>query len=228
MKIARILSVILLIIYQQSIISAECGQLDNHYGPFDHRVTKSRIEFLPRVEDAHFTDVTYKLAVAGAEYELYRKLFKFGPNAGGNKKNTSIPADLDYTLRAFPNHPKALYAMSEYQRKRGKPMYRPYNDINYRVSDCYYQRARKFVVDDYLVYMLYGIQLYKEKKHKESLVEFEKAEKLSVDNSELVYNKGLLLFAMKRYEEANEYAIRAANLGYPLDGLRRKLNAINN
>ena len=226
MMFARILFVMCLVFYHQLTISAECGQLDNHYGPFDYRVPKNRIKFLPRVEDAHFTGVTYKLAQAGADYELYRKLFKFGPHAGGSKKNTQIPADLDYTLRAFPNHPKALYAMSEYQRKRGKPVGRSYNEMSFRVSDCYYQRARNFVADDYMVYMLYGIQLFKENKYNESLIEYDKAEKLSLDNPELVYNKGLLLFAMKQYEKAKKYAIRAEGLGYPLDGLQKKLDAI--
>lgn len=223
----RIFFILLLAFYQQVAISAECGRLDNHYGPFDYREIKNRIEFLPRVEDAHFTDVTYQLAVAGADYEMYRKLFKFGPSAGGNKKNTQIPADLDYTLRAFPNHPKALYAMSEYQRKRGKPMYKSYNEISYMVSDCYYQRARQFVQNDYMIYMLYGIQLLKEKKYDESLAEFDKAEKFTTANPELIYNKGLLLFAMQRYEKAREYAVQAESLGYPLDGLKNKLDTID-
>jgi hypothetical protein len=42
----------------------------------------------------------------------------------------------------------------------------------------------------------------------------------------VLYNLGLVLFDMKLYEDAKARAVAAYELGYPLPGLRRKLERI--
>src|SRR5689334_5467108 len=69
--------------------NSACGKLENHYGPFDYRTTSKKN--LELVESFHFTPKVEK-------------------GIGGN---TSITAggDLNYTLRVFPNHHRALAAL---------------------------------------------------------------------------------------------------------------------
>ena len=84
------------------------------YGPFDYR-TESK-ETKERVESAHFT----------ADVESLKK------GATG-----LLAQDIDYTLRAFPNHPRALLAMSTLGL-RSKSVKPP--GANWTVH-CYFERA---------------------------------------------------------------------------------------
>lgn len=70
-----------------------CGSLQNAFGPFDYRDPEARGEPLRLVESAHFTPSVESL-VKG--------------NSG------TVAGDLDYTLRAFPNHHRALYSVAQY------------------------------------------------------------------------------------------------------------------
>ena len=72
-----------------------CGQLGNAYGPFDYRTHKKELEI---VEGEHFTP----------EVERLERGNRSGVNPGG---------DIDYTLRASPNHHRALKAMMDLSRK---------------------------------------------------------------------------------------------------------------
>jgi hypothetical protein len=66
-----------------------CGDLKASFGPFDYR-TPEDAPSREMVTSAHFTDDV----------------------AAGIKGNTgTIGADLDYTLKAIPNHPGALATM---------------------------------------------------------------------------------------------------------------------
>ena len=64
-----------------------CGSLKNSYGPFDYRTQR---ESLAVVEAVHFNQTTEML------------IRPMGRNFGG---------DFDYTLRASPNHHRALISM---------------------------------------------------------------------------------------------------------------------
>src|SRR5262245_4457642 len=65
-----------------------CGDLRGGYGPFDYRT--ATLEQKTIVESAHFTTGVESLTRAASG--------TFG-------------ADIAYTLRAFPNHPRALRSM---------------------------------------------------------------------------------------------------------------------
>ena len=76
-----------------------CGSLQNGYGPYDYRSDKDKLRI---VEQYHLTPEVVNL-VAGSTGE--------------------IGDDLDYTLRAFPNHHVALMAMVKLgeKQKTAKP-----------------------------------------------------------------------------------------------------------
>jgi Tfp pilus assembly protein PilF len=127
--------------------------------------------------------------------------------------------DLSYTLNAFPNHPRALWAVSRYQRQLGRPL-KPFT------AECFFERAVKFKPDDPMVRMIYGAHLHVSGKPQDALKQYKIAEKIAPDFSELQYNMGLLYFDLKQYALAKQYAQKAYQLGYPLPGLKEKLKGI--
>ena len=145
----------------------------------------------------------------------------FTPNVEALIKGQTgdLAADIALTLRAVPNHYRALYAMSQWQLKNGFPA----NDERIWPVECYFKRALLFKPDDATIYMLYGIYLHKAGKLDESLEKYKQAEKYSPDLTELHYNIGLLYFDMKDYNKSLIHAQQAYKQGYPLPGLRNKL-----
>ena len=70
-----------------------CGSLQNGYGPHDYRSDKDKLQI---VEQYHMTPKVVNLVAGESGY---------------------IGGDLDYTLRAFPNHHVALMAMAKLGEK---------------------------------------------------------------------------------------------------------------
>ena len=174
----------------------ELCQIIQGYGPFDYTNPEHYLHKLPVVTKAHFT-----------------------PNVENLIKGESgtIAADLTYTLRAFPNHHRALYSLVRYQLR----------DKNRRLMvspECFLERATEFKADDAIVYMIYGIYLHGLDRLPDAEQKYQKAEELfEQPSAELFYNMGLLYVDMANYEAASRYARRAYDLGYQLPGLRQML-----
>ncbi len=172
-----------------------CGPLENGYGPFDYTNPRHFREFLPRVEAYHFS----------AEIE--------------NLVGRNVVGDIDYTLRAFPNHHRALYSMSRYYLEEV-----PRGGHRMRYSaECYFDRARRFVPGDAAVVLLEGMYFMKLGKTVEARQRFETALAMEPNSAEIHYNAGLLFADLGEYNRAAEHAKTAYTLGYPLPGLRNKL-----
>lgn len=178
-----------------------CGTLRNAFGPFDYRKYKGSSQ-LWDVERNHFTKDVENLThgVRGVSHR-------------------SVPGDLDYILRAFPNHHRALHAVSRYQLKYGKPSIRS----RFRTAECYFDRSMRFAPNDGMVQMIYGIYLQKKGSLKGALSRYNEALKLMPNFAELHYNLGLLYVKLKDFEAAKEHADKAYQLGYPLPGLKQQL-----
>jgi len=181
-----------------------CQGEQMNYGPYDYRNSEHRRKKLPIVEHYHFTSDVQKL-VKG--------------------KSGSIVGDLAYTLRAFPNHYKALKALSYYQvlSNTGLSRYQK-SPVNPPV-ECYFQRAMYFVPDDATVKMLYASYLKKIKKYKLADKFYQKSieeasEKLK---PKFRYIYGLFLLKQKRYKEAKEQAKLIYRNGFPNERLKQKL-----
>ncbi len=185
-------------IHAETVVQG-CGSLKNPYGPFDYTNPQHYKFRLPIVEENHFT----------AKVESLR---------GGALSGGSLMGDIDYTLRAFPNHHRALYAMMRYREKNPAG---PHS--RFRSAECYFKRALTFKQDDGVVWMLYGIYYHKQKNYKEALKKYNNAEKLLKNYSELYYNMGLLYLDMGKIDLAKKYARLAYDRGYPLPALRNKL-----
>lgn len=183
-----------------------CGSLHNAYGPYNYNTARGRAAW-PVVQHYHFTESVQRL------------------QHGSTGK---IPEDLDYTLRAFPNQPLALFDMARYQLEHGYPRGANWDSVHYYPADCYFKRAIAFAPKDGVVRMIYGIYLQRKGDDKAALKRYHQAEKLikPARTAELHYNMGLLYFQMKDYAEARKQAKLAYAKGYPLPGLRKQLKAV--
>ena len=198
-----------------------CAGKPQGFGPFDYNdkrsstpggfrsITGSNTSSpLRMVEVAHFKDYVERL-IRG--------------------KTAKDPiGDIDYTLRAFPNHPRALWAVSRYFLRLDK------NDPDTTIAlqrgirgtpppECFFQRAKLFAPEDATVSMVFGIYLHKRGKYEDAIKEYSRALEGMPNNAELAYNTGLTYYELGDFVNAQQYADRAYSLGYPLQGLKRKL-----
>jgi tetratricopeptide (TPR) repeat protein len=188
-----------------SNLSAECGgpTISNAYGPYDYTNSQHVANKLPIVERAHFTAVVESLK-AGAT----------GVLPGG---------DIDYTLRAFPNHHRALDAMGRYHLQYPNTLRPPGASWS---ADCYFKRALAFRPKDWTVHMIYGIYLVREGRKNEAEHFYLEAIELQPGSAEAHHNLSLLYIELKKYELARDHAAKAYELGFPLRGAESKLRRL--
>ncbi len=183
-----------------------CGSLENGYGPYDYTNSEHFTIKLPIVERAHFD--------AGVERLV-------GHAAKGNG-SAMLGGDIDYTLRAFPNHHRALYSMLRYYVEMV-----PRGAARLRYSaECYFVRAIQLAPTDPTARMLQGIYFLKIDRPEEAQASFERALELAPESAETHYNAGLGYVDLKEYDQALEHALKAYELGYPLMGLKNKLKRL--
>jgi Flp pilus assembly protein TadD len=202
MKMMRTLGAVLALSLAGSAGAANfCGELKNAFGPFDYRQRGANADSFYLVEMAHFT----------SDVE------------NGVKGNTAqIGGDLDYTLRAIPNHHRALATMARLSRN-GKVLVVP--GAKYPV-ECYFERAIRFTPDDGSVRSAYGSYLYSLGKNDQAMQMFRQGADLEPENPSVNYNLGLAYFNKKDYDNAAIYAKKAYALGFPLPGLKTKLQGV--
>jgi hypothetical protein len=177
---------------------ATCGSLRNAYGPFDYRDPEAQSQKLEIVDINHFTrDVE----------NLVRGI------------TGTIPGDLDYTLRAFPNHHRALYSAARYAASGMKPPL-------VRSIDCYFDRARRMAPTDPQVLVIQGVYLSKMKRRGEGIEAYRAALTIDPGLVEAHYNLGLELLETGQLAEANRHAQVAYRGGYPFPGLRGRLQRL--
>jgi len=178
---------------------SNCGPLENGYGPYDYRTDKEK---LPIVLGAHFTPIVEQL-IRGTT-------------------NTTPGGDIDYTLRAIPNNPRALWSMMRLaeREKTEKP-----SGSRYTV-ECWFDRALRFRPDDHVVRMLYVTYLTKAGSRKtEAMQHLEFVLKATNNNPFTYFNVGLLYSDLNEYDLALVQAHKAMELGLTRVELRDKLKA---
>jgi len=187
------------------VSASGCGELGNAYGPFEYRRDRHHTadsmpyqQKINLVENAHFTAQVEAL-IAGVT----------GP----------IGAELDYTLRVFPNHHRALLAVMKFglKTKSAQPATLP------RPIECYFERALRFAPDDTTARMLYASFLINGKRKPEALTQLERARFDAGDNGFTHYNIGLVLLDADEPAQALVQAHRAMSLGFMRGDLRDKL-----
>lgn len=169
------------------------------YGPFDYLLRSNNPKDLRLVEGAHFTPNVEHL-IKG-------------------ESTTDPLGDLDYTLRAWPNHHRALNTAIRARLQKGRNWQRS----QYPPAECYLQRAIAYSPKDGTAEMLYAMLLHQSDLPERAFDHYTRAEKLLPTDVQVKYNFGLLLVEMGRYDEARERARYAYGHDFPLPGLKNKL-----
>ncbi|MDQ8024027.1 MAG: tetratricopeptide repeat protein [Moraxellaceae bacterium] len=173
-----------------------CPTMTHGYGPFDYRTASQDQKNL--VEGAHFLPQVENLIRGHRSY---------------------LGGDIDYTLRAFPNHPRALMSMMRlFEREKMKIPQGARAPLR-----CYFEHGIRFREDDPMPRLLYGIHLLKIGQREQAISFLESAGELDDSNPNTQYNLGLAYLQLKRYDEALDYAHKAYGAGFPLPGLRNGL-----
>lgn len=158
-----------------------CGALTNGFGPHDYVVNP---EHRPIVESAHFTPWVERLE-------------------RGNRG--TIGADLDYTLRAFPNHHRALLAMMRYGEKLKT---NKVNGAKFSV-ECYFERALRWRPLDTIARGLYVTYLQHQGRTKDALRQVDAMADIIKDSPLSYYNVGLMYLELGEPAKALSMAQRA-------------------
>lgn len=188
-----------------------CGSLENAFGPYDYRADhhiQAMGDQMPHSEK--------RLLVEGPHFSA-RVENLIGAQSGGQSGPPG--ADIDYTLRAFPNHHRALMAVMRYGEKTNSQQPAGLR----RTVECYFERAIRFKPDDTIARIIYSTYLVKNKRVPEAVVQLESATRIAADNAFSHYNIGLAYFDMKIYDRALAQAHRALALGFERMELRDQL-----
>ena len=176
-----------------------CVGREAGFGPYDYLLRERYPNELKLVEGAHFTPNVENL-ISG-------------------KKSKDPMADLDYTLRAWPNHHRALNSVIGLRIRYGE------NFPKRRIvpAECYLQRALHFSPNDANAHMLYAMLLQRMDYRDKAYESYQTAERLDPENVQVMYNLGLLLCDMGKFQEAKRYSDEVYARGFPLPGLKRRL-----
>lgn len=121
--------------------------------------------------------------------------------------------DLDFILRYFPNDPNALLLMGKLLLKENK----------HQEATGYFDRAIRMYPTHAATYTAYGVFLHRAGKLREAVAQYQEALKLDPGSAETHYDLGLAYLDLREYPLANQHAHTAYRLGYPLPGLRQRL-----
>jgi tetratricopeptide (TPR) repeat protein len=181
-------------------------------GPFDYRNPAHHAVIFKDINVHHFRGREKKLGLAGVPDPM-------------------MPLDLDYTLRAVPNHHDALYIMGMYQLKlreqaEKSEAHRQTLKRMHHSAECYFKRAIMFQPDDANVYTTFGIFLFRKGDKDAAVKQLKKSVALKPDSMYTQYNLALLYFDMKKYDLARQHARKAYRLGYRRPHLKRKLQSV--
>lgn len=176
-----------------------CGPVERYQSGGDYTHPEDR-QNLVAVEQYHFTPNVERLT---------------------RGESGSLGGDLDYTLLHFPNHHRALSALARLglRDKTNKP-----SGTRYSI-ECYFDRAIRFRPDDPTVRSVFGGYLLSLGQHEHALEQLQEAARLAPDDATIQYNLGLLYWKLKDLPHARAAAQRAYQLGFPLPGLKTKLEA---
>lgn len=188
-----------------------CGGLTNSFGPYDYREHIGSNDFkvnsnnpLRLVQIAHFRP----------EMEMLIR--------GGQGEKSEVGPEFDYTLRAFPNHHRALLAMVKLADKQRTEQPK---GARYTV-DCWFARAIQWKPDDVMVRMIYANYLGSRNRSADAIEQLKVATTLAKENPLTHNNIGLIYFDLKEYDKALEQAHIAEGMGLARPDLRNRLTAI--
>lgn len=192
--------------FGKGLSPSECGPLANSLGPFDYRKARYMTEkgefsdrLLRDVEVNHFhPEIEYLMSSGRVAY--------FG-------------GELDYTLRMYPNHHRALATMVRLGKKMGLTKAK---GAKYQV-ECYFERAIRFLPNDHIVRGLYANFLMEAGRRDEAEFQLDRAAYDAQGIAIAQFNVGLLYMMSGNLDKALRQAHTAQGLGFDISRLQRLL-----
>jgi tetratricopeptide (TPR) repeat protein len=129
-----------------------------------------------------------------------------------------VMADINWTLVRFPNHQVALELLIRYALAGGKT-------YEFSLPECYFQWGKEYAPDDVNVVLAEAFYYWRKKDWARARDAYQAAVTIDPNSATAHNNLGLVYIEMKDYKKAVDQAALAYNLGFPLQGLRKKLQA---
>jgi len=149
----------------------------------------------------------------------YHEYFHIQPAAkalsSGNLE-WNVMNNLHFVLHKVPNDHRALALLVGWDKAGGR-------DPNYKSPVCYLTWAALFAPNDASVWNYGGYYFYQHKDLQRAKAWWEQALTIDEQNAEVHYNLGLLYADLGQFDDARQHAQAAYAAGYPLPGLREKL-----
>ncbi len=165
-----------------------CGRIyTDHYGPIDFVANRAGAKI---VEDHHYTP-RVRAALGGSTGH-------FGQ-------------DINYTLKAVPNHHEALVSLVRWVERVKR-------DQTFGMEwpvECYFDRAIRYRPGDTVVRALYAQFLAKRKRQADAVQQLDYAASVAGDNAFSHYNLGLVYLEIGEPAKALVQAHKAQALGFP-------------
>jgi tetratricopeptide (TPR) repeat protein len=136
--------------------------------------------------------------------------------------SSSVAGDISYTLRAFPNHHRALQSLAD-MGLRDKKLF--ISGMAFTIP-CFFIRAKSFVPTDGMVNAIYAYYLANMNQSELAITEAEQAIKNAANNSKIYYEVGLAYYYMRNYKKAHEYSNISKKLGSTAVGLDTLLSRV--
>lgn len=138
--------------------------------------------------------------------------------SSGNLK-WNVMNNLHFVLQKIPNDHRALSILVQWDKAGGR-------DSDYASPACYLTWAQQFTPDDAAVWVFGGYYFYQKKDVERAKTWWEQALALEPGNADVHYNLGLLMFEQGLYAGSRTHAQAAYAAGFPLPGLREKLQGV--
>jgi Tfp pilus assembly protein PilF len=135
--------------------------------------------------------------------------------------NTSVQigSDLDYTLRAFPNHHRALLAM----QRLGQRLQTPQPPGASVPVECYFERALRFRPHDITARLLYAKYLFQNRRDPQAQSQMQQVDAEPDADGMTHYNMGLIFLEQRHFLLAREQARKAYAMDVDAPALREQL-----
>jgi len=173
-----------------------CGPLNGmHYGPYDYRTEKGRLRI---VDVAHFTPAVESL-IRGSTGVLGK--------------------DLDYVLKASPNHHRAIASIVKWSRRLNRIQL---PDMDYDVG-CYFDRAIRFAPNDFIVRSMFAEFAGRRGDKVTARRQLEYVLDQAADNPLSLHNAGLVAAEVSLDDLALSAAHKALALGFVNSPLEQRL-----
>lgn len=176
-----------------------------------------RYDFASDVIDYYDPDPAKQLHIRGMERNHMNEDVR---SLRRGQSTATASGDLRFMITTVPNHPDALslfIRLAARNRTEHLPEAGPYT------VECWLHRAVTFSPNDGTALMLYGTYLGRRGEVDAAIGALEKADSLRPDDMNIAYNLGLMYFDKKDYERSRQFAKKAYGAGFPLPGLKKKL-----